>query len=171
MSIINNRGGVRLFLNDAISYTMRKGGSRGKALLYFIFGKQLSIEKAQQFIEKNGSYPLSGRISTKIKERETTSTHAPSVMQNPSSTHQLSPKKTNQPHTAYQPNSNDSALFDLIIDAFTHHKRPISELEGLTSHQVVDKLQTMGIINQQDMIMIGYNKNSTDFGRVVDYAM
>ena len=170
MSIINNNGGVRLFLSDAISYTMRNGGSRGKALLYCIFGKQLSIEEAKQFINNNQSYPLSDRIDKKINDREATPTQASSFMQNPSSKHNLSSHSTNQPHAAYQPNSNDSALFDMIIDAFTRHKRPIEDLEGLTSHQVVDELQRMEIMGQQDMLMIGYNKQTTDFGRIVDYA-
>ncbi len=163
MPIINNRGGVRLFLSDAISYTIKNGGSRGKALFYCIFGKQLSIEKAKQFIKKNESYPLSGRIGKKLSEREATSTQAPPLMKNTKSTH-----NTNMPNTTYQPNRNDAGLFELIREKFDDASL-ISQLDGLTSHQVVEKLKTMQM-DSQTLFMLSHNKNTTDFGRVVDYV-
>jgi len=101
-------------------------------------------------------YPI--ELAKKLK-KERLHQHKPlSLMQAPSSGQGLASHSTKQPHTAYKPNSHDSALFDIIIEALTRHKRPISELEGLKSHQVVDKLQSMGIMDSQDMLMIGYNK-------------
>ncbi|WP_211830616.1 hypothetical protein [Kistimonas asteriae] len=170
MPIINNKGGVRLFLSDAISYTMRNGESRARALFHCIFGKQLSITEAQQFIKKNDSYPLSDRIGKKIKERETTSTQASSLMKTPSSTQHPSSRSTNKPHTPYHPTSHELPLFEMITTALETKNRSIEELEGLSSSEVLKKLRTMGVMTPDDLNMLDLNKIAADYGKVVDYA-